>query len=123
RNGIDEIQSSRLFTNFTTNWAQGIEPKVDERELKSAGEAVQRDAEEDSEDKAQAKMMSPITAQRPIPTTTLPPMGSRPLSTADAKTGDSLPREQTPSRTTPSRMETSLSASAPMGGTASFSAS
>jgi hypothetical protein len=48
KKGIDEIQSSRLFTNFTTNWAQGIEPNVDERELKFAADALQLEAEEDA---------------------------------------------------------------------------
>lgn len=49
KKGIDEIQSSRLFTNFTTNWAVGIEPHVDERELNLAVDSLLRESDEDAE--------------------------------------------------------------------------
>jgi hypothetical protein len=93
KKGIDEIQSSRLFTNFTTNWAQGIEPNVDERELKLAAEALQREAEEDAEDKAMAKTMAPMLT----PTNAIPvsPPTAAVMSVTEVKSRGYMPGEDT----------------------------
>jgi hypothetical protein len=71
--GVDEVQSTRLFTNFTTNWAPVAELDVDEAETKYAREAMVREQEEDSEDKAQAKAGSGVNTAAPrknVPTGT-----------------------------------------------------
>lgn len=82
KKGIDEIHTSRLFTNFTTNWAQGVEPNVDERELKLAAEALQREAEEDAKEPPSASVPifmpgSHVNASHPS-VTIMPPVNFTP---------------------------------------------
>lgn len=88
KDGVETIQS-RLFTDFITNWAQGIEPNVDERELKLEKEAIQQDAKENAEyqtslksanDKDSALKLVPSLMPNPKP-----PATSRMISVGEVR--------------------------------------
>jgi hypothetical protein len=60
KTNTESIIGSRLFTNFVTNWAQGVELNPEERELKQAQDALVAD----QNDEENAKLPSSVSKSK-----------------------------------------------------------
>jgi hypothetical protein len=79
REDSDFITGSRQFTNFVTNWAQGVEVNPDDREQKGALDALVQDQTDEEVGKVQSANARPQSQAPPVfyetldPTTALQP--------------------------------------------------